>query len=758
MSRRRKEIERGRRERGDVSAVAAAKDAAAADDRPDALRPWLLAGATALIVARPLVLSDGGPWIGDGEPFAALWIILAIMWTLGALGRPRLRLRFTWTDAAVAAFFAWWVLAASHGAESGAPRPSFNVLWDGMAALIAFLLLRQLAPVGREARAIVVVMIALGVVLAAISFHQYFFTLPADRARLKENPQETLREAGVGPIVPGSPEFELYRSRLETTEALATFSLTNSLAAFLAPWLIVTLGIAVAARQDVTNRRRTWLATALCGLPIAAALMLTRSRSAWIAAGIGALILWLLARAGTAPNRRRRWPIAAGIAAVVVAGSVAIWRPASLEPAIRSFSFRLEYWQSTLAMIRDHLWLGCGPGNFGDYYTFYKLPIAAEEIKDPHNFLFEIAANAGLPALLAFALVVVGLVRRARRAAKLPTPGDIRGESDTTPWIFGGATLAVALAMMLNLILGFSVRAEEMIAGILFGGLVIAAFHSWVQRGRLTPTLLSVGIAVLLIALLAVGGFTFAGVAGTLWLLLALIFSATDPPEARRSLPRSAAFLLFVGAGALAAAQHQTGYQPVMKYNAAIDAAEAAAEHKSLDEVERQLLNAGKEDPWAVYPWHRLAEYRLDQWLHSPPAARDQHNLDDFDHYMTDHVLAFWPRSSAAWHDAGLGWLAAYKEMPSRKSWAKKAVLCCGRALALYPNSAYLKSQLAAAYSAAGDPKLAQSTAREALRLDDLMPHEDRKLPADVRRETTHLAAGEGPKDAPPLPPRTKPK
>ena len=740
--------------------MVAAADAAAADDRPDALRPWLLAGATALIVARPLVLSDGGPWIGDGEPFAALWIILAIMWTLGALGRRRLRLRFTWTDAAVAAFFAWWVLAASHGAESGAPRPSFNMLWDGMAALIAFLLLRQLAPVGREARAIVVVMIALGVVLSAISFHQYFFTLPADRARLKENPQETLREAGVGPIAPGSPEFELYRSRLETTEALATFSLTNSLAAFLAPWLIVTFGIAVAARQDVTNRRRTWLATALCGLPIAAALMLTRSRSAWIAAGIGALILWLLAREGTTPNRRRRWRIAAGIAAAAVVSVwfVAIWRPAWLEPAVRSFSFRLEYWQSTLAMIGDHPWLGCGSGNFGDYYILYKLPIAAEEIKDPHNFLFEIAANAGLPALLAFGLVIVGLVRRARRAAEVPPPGEIRGEADTTPWIFGGATLAVALAMMLNLILGFSVRAEEMIAGILIGGIVIAVFHIWVQQGRLSPALLAVGIAVLLIALLAVGGFTFAGVAGTLWLLLALILSATDPPEARRSLPWSAAFLLFVGAGALAAAQHQTGYQPVMKYKAAIGAADAAAEHKNLDEVERQLTNAGKADPWAVDPWRLLAADRLGQWLHSPPAARDQHKLDDFDHFMTDHVLAFWPRSSAAWHDAGLGWLAAYKEMPSQKSWAKKAVLCCDRAAALYPNSAYLKSQLALAYSAAGNSNSSQSAALEALRLDGLMPHEDRKLPADVRSEMTHLAVGELPKEGPPLATPAKPK
>ncbi len=50
-------------------------------------------------------------------------------------------------------------------------------------------------------------------------------------------------------------------------------------------------------------------------------------------------------------------------------------------------------------MIFDHPLLGCGPGNFQQYYTFYKLPEASETVADPHNFLLEIAATAGLPAL-----------------------------------------------------------------------------------------------------------------------------------------------------------------------------------------------------------------------------------------------------------------------------------------------------------------------------------------------------------------------
>ena len=91
MSRRKKKDERREHAKnraptaGKISPAAASPNLSAADDRPDALRPWLLFGATTLIVARPFVTSDGGPWMGDGEPFAALWIILVILWTLGCL-------------------------------------------------------------------------------------------------------------------------------------------------------------------------------------------------------------------------------------------------------------------------------------------------------------------------------------------------------------------------------------------------------------------------------------------------------------------------------------------------------------------------------------------------------------------------------------------------------------------------------------------------------------------------------------------------
>ncbi len=51
------------------------------------------------------------------------------------------------------------------------------------------------------------------------------------------------REAGVEPYTPGTVEFKRFADRLNSPEPIATFALTNSLAAFLAPWLAISAGI-----------------------------------------------------------------------------------------------------------------------------------------------------------------------------------------------------------------------------------------------------------------------------------------------------------------------------------------------------------------------------------------------------------------------------------------------------------------------------------------------------------------------------------
>ena len=123
----------------------------------------------------------------------------------------------------------------------------------------------------------------------------------------------------------------------------------------------------------------------------------------------------------------RRIALAAGVAvslavaAIVVSGGFDQQR---LAGAGKSLGYRLEYWRSTLAMIGDHPWLGCGPGQFQDAYTQYKLPQASEEIRDPHNFVLEVWATAGSPAALALVVGLALFVYRVTRSRAALSEGD----------------------------------------------------------------------------------------------------------------------------------------------------------------------------------------------------------------------------------------------------------------------------------------------------------------------------------------------
>jgi len=394
-------------------AVGAKPQAVVVESSEGRLRPWLLGGMTALLVARPLFPSESAAANGDGLSIVMLWIALGVFWVLGAIGRPKFSLRLGWTDAAVLLLVVWTTVAALWAVPRGTPRPAVNMLWEWVGMGVCFFLARQFIVTSRERRAVAAVMVALAVAVSGYGLYQSYYELPQTRARYEANPDRAMREVGLW-FPPGSPERKLFEDRLANTEPMATFALTNSLAAFLAPWLVMLVGV---AGTSMRNRKRL-LAMLVCLIPIAACLLLTKSRSGYAAACVGILLVWLFGRGtkgdspifadtkiGTVP-----WKLPAalaGVAVLVLSAALAVEGTAVLGRASKSFGYRLQYWQSTLEMIADHPWVGCGPGNFQEAYTQYKLPAASEEIADPHNFLLEICATAGTPAALAF-LAVLG--------------------------------------------------------------------------------------------------------------------------------------------------------------------------------------------------------------------------------------------------------------------------------------------------------------------------------------------------------------
>lgn len=700
------------------------------------LRSWLLGTAVALWVCRPLWASEGAALYGDGLPVVMLWIALLAGWLLGGFGNRgagRLGIRFGGIDAAMLVLVALCAVSAALGAAQGNPRPAVNMLWEWVGLGLAFFCARQWIADGREARAVLAAMIGLSLTLALYGLYQHWYELPQTRAAYAANPDDALRSVGVW-FAPGSPERHLFESRLKSDEPLATFALTNSLAGLLAAWLIVALGIVL-----VSGLRTAAIAAALAAAPMGLCLVLTRSRSAYLAvfAGLAGLVLL---RWGRLLNARRAALAVAALAAAAGAAIAAVWlldRDLTAGAA-RSLGYRLQYWQASWQMIADHPLAGCGPGNFQDEYTRYKLPGASEEVADPHNFLFEVWATAGTPAALALVVLLAGAACRVarirhRRCAGKSAQSEIRAAGASCQAAPGSVLAGAMAAYPLAALASIAAPSPPPYGLLLVGaGLTLAVFWAlgaWIRAGNLPAALPALGAGVLLIHLLAAGGISYPGVAGSLWLLVAVALNLADA-DRPRSVGWPGQLALLVVALGLAVACLVTGYGPVLRAQAALLEAERAPAG-SARQVE-DLQRAAAADPWSPVALERLADLEFRAWLDS--GKPDE--LRQFRAYR-EQAMALMPRSSAAWLNTGDYDLEAYRRTGGRGH-AERAVEAYSRAVELYPASARTRAKLALGLEALGDAPGFRREAAKALELDGQTPHADKKLP-DTLRKTLQL-------------------
>ncbi len=700
-------------------------------------RAVLAGGVTALFVVRPLYPSESAAAEGDGLPVVMLWLLVLALWAVLVARGSLARVRFGWPDMAVAVLVLWHSLAALWAVAYESPRPALNMLWEWVGLGIAFFLARQAYSLGLQRRAIAAVMVALAVVVSVHGLYQYSIGLPATREFYEQASEEELREAGVW-YPEGSPEREAYEQRLASLEPMATFALTNSLAGFVAPWTIVALGVCVVFSRRLFAGQRLAVATLL--VPLGLCLLLTKSRSAFLAAVCGVVAVSAIWWFGRKRVHAGRGLLAVGIVVVLVV--VAIFGAVSvggldievLSEAPKSLGYRLQYWQASAAMIRDVPIMGCGPGNFQHRYTAYKLPEASEEITDPHNFLVEVWATAGTPAFLAllgvggtFCLCILRSVRQGGDdTAK--TPQEVKtGTADSQAILLGalaGMLLSLPVAAMSVAPPGWLVP----LAGLPLGALALVMLRPWVERGDDSAILWAAAVLVLLIHLLFAGGISYPGVATGLWLLAALALNASHCGE--RSVYPWVGTLVIAGSLGSIAACHLSGYQPTLIARTQIDRAYAGA-----GDPEALILKAAAADPWAFGPRVYLAELTHQQWLAEPNAER----LAKFDRAV-EEALARAPRAATLRHQLG----KAYRECFGRsKSQAHldQAIRLLESAATLYPNSCRIRADLAETYLLKPDLEGFERERAEALRLDELTPHLDKKLPDEQRQRLSRIVS-----------------
>ncbi|HEX5106685.1 MAG TPA: O-antigen ligase family protein, partial [Pirellulaceae bacterium] len=680
------------------------------------------------------------------------------------------KLRLGWTEIAGGLLVAWHSLVALVWLGEANDRQTLNALWLVIGYGLTMLMLRQFIDTAAKARTAILVMIWLATTLAAFAYVQYFAIMPVVRAQYERDPEKFLIEQGISSN-PNSPQRQLFVNRLQSVEPLATFALTNSLAGFLAPWLMVTLAIGLAAAGDKSGRRE--LVAAICiAAALAGCLLLTKSRTAVLASLAGVV---LLAIYGTRRGALGRWigwklPLLAAAALVVIGLAVVYVGGLDVEvlsEAPKSVLYRLEYWRSTAAMIADHPLWGCGPGNFQEAYARYKLPQASEMVRDPHNFLLEVWATTGTPGIVLLLLTALAFVADLTRlqsadiAAATAEPA-IAGEKDTAPrtlffsGCIGGLVVGAALAWLSGYPL--DVAADTLVPVLWLLGLPLAVLAwwllgHWVRQGELPVGAVIVAIVVLMINLLAAGAVIFPGVMLTLLVLIpAAIALRQHSPNSSDSgarqdrsvnrlpiifpLSRFSAVGLAAGAFALAAGCLKTEYEPVLLARPSQLLAEQRLQQGQASEALEAAQTAAGDDPWTPEPWRIIATARLGRFLADPSESCWAEFLaaaNEFQRRNPRHHLQWFERGK--WHQ--LAWQRTGS--PPR---LEETLAAYRQAISRFPNHALYHAQLAWALNVAGQRAAARKEADRAQALDDSMPHAEQKLRVQQIVDGHETAAG----------------
>ncbi len=696
----------------------------------------ILVAALALAVAAPLVPGEAAAEYGVGAILVLLWLLLVVVWTASTAMLGARTLRINTVDLAVAVFAVMHSLSVLVNIGYGHTRPLINVLWQWLGLLASYFLFRFLLQSQAAVRTVCLVLVGLTVALSALGLYQFAYELPRQRAAFAADPESMLREAGID-VRPGTPKRKLFEDRLNSTEPMATFALANSLAGLLAPWLIVTLGIGLAGYGLQRERGRVLLGVVLTCLAIGICLLLTKSRTAVLATGCGVfLVFWYhqpTSRLGV--RRRGLWAATAGLL-LVACGVVAaaLWDRLVLAESFKSLLYRVQYWRSTVSLIADHPWFGCGPGNFKQVYPAYKLPEASETVAEPHNFFLEIWATAGTLAAIAFLAILVAaaihVVRSIRADGTSPvTDSTTDGPKTTSPppgliawWTYAAGVAGMLLGVVVAMTSGFPADLAVLWLGLPAGAICVALLHPWVPAGNLPVWLVPVATLVLLVNLLAAGGIGFPGVAQTFWVLLACIVAQAPSATRQFVLPRFAVGLACLVALVLLLLNYMTMYRPVLTGQTRLAEGRTLASAGHLDRAIDAYRLAAEADPMSSEPWSRLAgvyhafaiSSGADRWLKKFRQAELE-------------VFARNPNAPAVHQHSG-DWNFTLWDRFRQQALLDRSIDAYERLAASYPNNSLAHAQLAVAENAAGERAAAARAATKALELDAQMPHDDRKL------------------------------
>lgn len=365
--------------------------------------------AVALVVARMMMSetlrTPGDPFPGQDRvplsPGAATGLILDLLAWLPALLVLARRtfdssyvLRWSWACVPALLLGVWAFISIAWSADRfAAVVSSFHwlsamiLLWSASQLVTSWVRLRIVAG-------------ACAGLLIVLTVSGYFFRI-ADWPDLKrawiEQRSQILKEHHWAPDSFDARQFE---KNILNGDILGFSTSSNTYGALLVLLGTVAAGIGIEKRNGPDRPSTKYVVVGAAGLIVLAALpTLIWARSRGGAATTCLTVACLAALAFWAPRRERDsrpiyWSAVTSVLAcfAAIVGHGLFWG-SLFHP---SLTFRWRYWVGASRLLAAHPILGVGWENFGPRYLAVRLPIASEEVRDPHNYIVRIFAELGL--------------------------------------------------------------------------------------------------------------------------------------------------------------------------------------------------------------------------------------------------------------------------------------------------------------------------------------------------------------------------
>ncbi len=475
------------------------------DDGPPPWAPWLTQFAFVLtlilLIARALMSETArdafdvvpGTTAAPAAPGAASTVVLDALCCLPALLVLLRRVadrtyvvRWSWSHVLFGLLAIWSAISFAWSTDrfvtaiaAATTLSAAALIWSTAQLVRSWLRLRIVAGV------------CLGLLLAytAQGLIYRFVQHPDDVAMFQKNRVEILRERG---MEPDSFQAQQFERKFLAGEMIGFNQSPNSYAAVIVLLLAAAAGIAI---QRAVGGGLGWtILIAVACTPVAIILYFTSSRTAGGTVLIAAVTLAVLSRA-----RAREW-LAAHSRAAYIAGVVAFLLGVSAIAGHGiahgslpqdSLNFRWRYWVAASRLLKEHPITGVGWANFGPHYLAVRLPAAAEEVRDPHNFIVRGFAELGI---IGGVLVLAWLAAAAWELTRPIVPpaasattsmNAIRGIVLIVLLIVGGILLNLAAAVDFSqpsAYLMLETFGRLLWAGLLFIGLVAATMRGMKEQ------------------------------------------------------------------------------------------------------------------------------------------------------------------------------------------------------------------------------------------------------------------------------------